>query len=554
MGLDYYPACLIRTLPEVYEEMADAFRDVYGADLRTSELPRVVRFGSWIGGDRDGNPYVTPECTHDALLMARDSILDFYIAAVGELHERLSTSSKQTRASVALAAALEKYEETFARVRFESARRAEEEIYRRFLSFVLHRLNAARERLNASSERLNTSREGLNAARESADSRDDAYTDAAAFAEDLRLLRASLAEGDGGRVARQLVDPLVRQVETFGFHLHTLDVRQHARVHARAAEELARGAGIVDGEMERRGDAETRSRSDLETGRAGDEEAEVLLSPSPRLQVSPSLLSVSLSPTLPVSPSLPPPPSAETSAVLDSLRAVAELKREFPPEAIRSHVISGARGAGDVLRLVWLAEACGVRVAAQARRGDPGLMPVPLFESIEDLRNCPGVCRALWTSKDYAPYLDSWGRRQEVMLGYSDSNKDGGMLTSTWESFKAHRALHEAGRECNGELELFPGRGGNVGRGGGPTHHSIVAQPAGAFSGHVKITEQGEVLNWKYSDTILAERNLELMVAGRLVANNRSAIQSVAPSQASSDGSTPAPAPSLPQPGSAVPP
>src|SRR5205085_7454737 len=179
--------------------------------------------------------------------------------------------------------------------------------------FILHRLNAARERLNVSSERLNTSREGLNAARESADSRGDAYTDAAAFAEDLRLLRASLAGGDGARVARQLVDPLVRQVETFGFHLHTLDVRQHARVHARAAEELARGAGIVDGEMERRGDAETRSRSDLETGRAGDEEAEVLLSPSPRLQVSPSLLSVS--------PSLPSPPSAETSAVLDSLRA-----------------------------------------------------------------------------------------------------------------------------------------------------------------------------------------------------------------------------------------
>src|SRR5438270_8352630 len=232
MGLDYDPACLIRTLPEVYEEMADAFREVYGGDLRTSDLPRVVRFGSWIGGDRDGNPYVTPECTRDALLMARDSILDFYIASVGELHERLSTSAKQSRTSLALAAALEKYEETFPRVRFESARRAEEEIYRRFLSFVLHRLSASRERLNASHESVAMG--------------GDAYPDASTFAEDLRLLRASLDEGDGGRVARQLVDPLVRQVETFGFHLHTLDVRQHARVHARAAEELARGAEIVD--------------------------------------------------------------------------------------------------------------------------------------------------------------------------------------------------------------------------------------------------------------------------------------------------------------------
>jgi phosphoenolpyruvate carboxylase len=171
-----------------------------------------------------------------------------------------------------------------------------------------------------------------------------------------------------------------------------------------------------------------------------------------------------------------------------------------------------------VRRLVWLAESCGVRVAADASAGDPGLMPVPLFESIEDLRNCPEVCRALWTSKEYAPYLDSWGRRQEVMLGYSDSNKDGGMLTSTWEIFKAHRALHAVARECGVRLQLFHGRGGTVGRGGGPTHHSIVAQPAGAFEGSLKITEQGEVLNWKYSEPVLSERNLELMVAASLEA------------------------------------
>jgi phosphoenolpyruvate carboxylase len=143
-------------------------------------------------------------------------------------------------------------------------------------------------------------------------------------------------------------------------------------------------------------------------------------------------------------------------------------------------------------------------------------MPVPLFESIEDLRNAPEICRTLWNSDGYKKLLASWGNTQEVMLGYSDSNKDGGMLTSTWEIFRAHRALHEVAHECGVKLRLFHGRGGTVGRGGGPTHRAIYAQPIGAFDGEIRITEQGEVLHWKYSDVVLAERNLELMVAASL--------------------------------------
>jgi phosphoenolpyruvate carboxylase len=477
MGLDYYHACLIRTVPEIYEEMAEAFVETYGREVGAGELPRVVRFGSWIGGDRDGNPFVTPGCTRDALRMAREVILDFYLAAVDELHERISASTKQAHASVALVSALEEYERTLPTARVESAPESAEEVYRRFLSHVLRRLRASRDAVGAG--------DGAGDCHEA-----DAYTDAEGFAADLRLLRASLAEGQGLRLARLLVDPLVRQVGTFGFHLHTLDVRQHARVHAHAVEELARGARIVDEKGATGNGAGVAEEENNDTVEGAEDGAGAL----------------------------PSAPSSETSAALDGLRAVAELKREFPAESIRSHVISGARGVGDVLRLLWLAEGCGVRVAGEAERGDPGLMPVPLFESIEDLRNCPEVCRALWTAKEYAPYLDSWGRSQEVMLGYSDSNKDGGMLTSTWEIFKAHRALHTVARECGVRLQLFHGRGGTVGRGGGPTHHSIVAQPAGAFSGSLKITEQGEVLNWKYSDPVLAERNMELMVAASLEA------------------------------------
>jgi len=218
--------------------------------------------------------------------------------------------------------------------------------------------------------------------------------------------------------------------------------------------------------------------------------------------------------------SLPAAPSEETVKLLDSLRMVSAIKRDYPAEAIRSYVISGAQSASDVTALVSLAELSGVQVAA-ANGSDPGVMPVPLFESIEDLRNCPDVCRTLWTSNDYTRLLESWERRQEVMLGYSDSNKDGGMLTSTWEIFKAHRALHQVAAECNVKLTLFHGRGGTVGRGGGPTHHAIIAQPQGAFTGQIKITEQGEVMNWKYSDRILAERNLELMIAASLEALSR---------------------------------
>jgi phosphoenolpyruvate carboxylase len=166
--------------------------------------------------------------------------------------------------------------------------------------------------------------------------------------------------------------------------------------------------------------------------------------------------------------------------------------------------------------VIRLAALCGVPVAGSG--DDPGLMPVPLFESIEALRAAAAVMERLWTSAEYETLLDSWGRHQEVMLGYSDSNKDGGMLTSTWELYKAQRELHRVARAANVTLRLFHGRGGTVGRGGGPTHAAILAQPPGDFSGEIRVTEQGEVLNWKYSDPVLAEWNLELMVAASLEA------------------------------------
>lgn len=435
MGLDYFPAVLFDVVPDVYREIAAAFQDSYGTAPPAPTLPRVLRFGSWIGGDRDGNPYVTPAVTRAALRMARETVLDFYIGSLETLVERLSPSTHQVPVSSALHTRLDEYVATVPSLDPEPESRSTAEVYRRFLGYVGSRIRAART----------VPPEG------------HAYPDAAGLVQDLELVRDSLRAHQGERVARLLLDPLLRQVQTFGFHLHALDIRQHARVHRRARNEL--------------------------WGHAADA-------------------------------ALPEPPSEETVQLLDTMRTVAELKRTYPPEAIRTYVISGASSVDDVLTLVRLLESSGVRVAATA--DDPGVMPVPLFESIDDLRACPEICRALWTRPDYRRLLESWNGTQEVMLGYSDSNKDGGMLTSIWEIFKAHRALHRVADECGVRLRLFHGRGGTVGRGGGPTHRAITAQPAGAFHGEIKLTEQGEVLNWKYSDPVLAERSLELMVAASL--------------------------------------
>lgn len=444
MGLDYYSGCLISMLPQLYEEFAAAFSEVYECDFSANELPTFLHFGSWIGGDRDGNPFVTAESTRDALHLARRVILDHYLAVSVDLMDRLSPSARQVAATPALLEEVERYAQRIPQVAPANETRGAEEIYRRFLDYVIQRLRWTREQA----------------------SHVDAYTESSEFAADLTILRDSLAENGAERLASLLLDPLLRQVGTFGFHLHSLDIRQHARVHARAVAELSLGDKRPD----------------------------------------------------PDAIALPATPSEETRSLLQTLRTIAELKREFPVRAIRSYVISGASKVEDILSVIWLARLCGVRVEATTANGDPGIMPVPLFESIEDLRNCPEVCRKLWTAPDYVPLLDSWDRCQEVMLGYSDSNKDGGMLTSAWEIYKAHRALHAVAAECGVKLRLFHGRGGTVGRGGGPTHRAIVAQPEGAFSGSLKLTEQGEVLYWKYSDPVLAERNLELMVAASLEA------------------------------------
>jgi phosphoenolpyruvate carboxylase len=419
MGLDYSQV-LLETVPGLYEEIAEAIRDTYRISAEPHDLPTMLEFGSWIGGDRDGNPHVTAESTEAALALPRRAVIEFYILEMDELRKRLSSSVSHVPISGELRRQLDNYSQ---RLAFDIPDRPDEP-YRQFSSCLTFRLRLALA--------------------QGSDQR--AYRDADEFTNDLGIMRESLKAHKGDRVARLLLDPLLRQARTFGFHLHALDIRQHARVHANTVRALT-------GERDK---------------------------------------------------------TAEARDMLDTLRTIGQLQRVYPPAAMRSYIISGATSPEDVLSFIWLAELAGVEVAR--------LQPVPLFESIDTLQNSADICRQIWKNEAYSRQLDTWNRRQEVMLGYSDSNKDGGMFTSTWELYKAHAALHRCADECNVRLRLFHGRGGTVGRGGGPTHRAITAQPADAFTGEIKITEQGEVLNWKYSDRILAERNLELMIAAALEA------------------------------------
>jgi phosphoenolpyruvate carboxylase len=473
MALDYYESSLFDTLPVLYAEVAAAIAAEYPntdpcapaeatafetSPLSICELPRLIHFGSWIGGDRDGNPFVTPQATREALAMAHSLLLTHYRRRLQNVFEQLASSTQQVPVSTELTALLDRY---LTQLRTAGQNALEErfphESIRLLIACVMMRLGATPQ----------------SAVPVPANPALTPYTRAEDLLSDLATLRTSLIENSGPRLAQMLIDPLLMEVRTYGLHLQTLDIRQHARVHATAVAEISAWTEA----------SATKSLT------------------------------------------LPPALTEQTAEVLDTFRTIAELKQTYSPESIRQYVISGATSAEDVLHVLWLARLGGVKVEAtppdqdgqiDGQIDDPGLQPVPLFESIEDLQNAPAIMRELWTSEAYQPLLKSWNHHQEVMLGYSDSNKDGGMITSTWEIYKAHRALHEVARDCGVTLRLFHGRGGTVGRGGGPTHRAIFAQPMNSFTGELRITEQGEVLNWKYSDVILAERNLELMIAASL--------------------------------------
>ena len=462
-GLSYYDYTFFRELPRLYCMIEDelARQDPASAGKRIASFLRV---GSWIGGDRDGNPFVTAQVLSEATRLQSASALRYYLNELHELGGELSLSMSLVKVSEPLAALAERSSDSSTTRRDEPYRRAIAGIYSRVAKTARHldHVVALRQPLIDAPP----------------------YASAEELSADLETIAQSLEANGGAILARGRLRMLRRAVDVFGFHLAPLDLRQNSDVHERTVAEILAAAspGVEYLKL--------------------DEEARVALLlgelRSPRPLVSPFFIY-----------------SEETAGELALFRKAAEIRKTYGPDAIRTSIISKAQGVSDMLELALLLKEVGL-VSADGRAE---ISLVPLFETIEDLRACVEVMDRLLGIPEYRRLVDHLGREQEVMLGYSDSNKDGGFVTSGWELYKAEIGLVEVFKRHGVRIRLFHGRGGSVGRGGGPSYDAILAQPGGAVQGQIRITEQGEIISSKYSNAEVGRRNLETLASATLEAS-----------------------------------
>lgn len=431
--------------------------------------PSFLRVGSWIGGDRDGNPYVTADSLRLALRRSCESVIVHYLDALHALGAELSISTEIAEAPDAVLELAEKSG--------DNAPSRKDEPYRRAISGIYARLSATHETLC-----------GKPPPRPSALPAQP-YASPAEFDADLRTMAKGLkSKGDGALATGGALGRLIRAVETFGFHLATLDLRQNSDVHERVVAELLKVAGV--------------------------EEDYPGLNESARI----ALLRRELATNRPLGSRFAEY-SEETSSELEIINAAADAHRIYGPEAITAYNISKAQSVSDMLEVNILLKEAGLWRAAQD--GNPphaAIMAVPLFETVADLENAPEVMAAYFRLPEIDAVVKQRGH-QEVMIGYSDSNKDGGYLTSTWGLHQASKALEPIFARAGGSMQLFHGRGGAVGRGGGSSFAAIRAQPPGTVQGRIRITEQGEVIAAKYGTRDVAIANLEAMTSATLLAS-----------------------------------
>ena len=463
-GITYFKETFFTELPRLYIQATQQLQKRYPE--KTWALPPFFRVGSWIGGDRDGNPFVTAEILREALRLQSAAALNHYLDEIHELGGELPLSDLLVTVTPELLALAEHSTD-------HSPQRADEP-YRRALSGIYARLAATSRVL----DQVEPVRHEIGQA--------TPYATPDALRVDLKILANSLKLNGSANLAGGRLRRLMRAAQVFGFHLAPIDLRQNSEVHARSVAELLAGSG-----------------------RCPDYEA---LSENERI----SLLTAEIATPRPLySPYLTY--SDETQGELAIFFSARELRQRYGDAALPNCIISKTDGVSDLLELALLLKESGLLL--------PGAKPqlnvniIPLFETIEDLQKSAATMAGVFTIPAYRELITGRGDEHEVMLGYSDSNKDGGFLTSGWELYKAEIQLAQVFKEHGVRLRLFHGRGGSVGRGGGPTYHAILAQPAGAVSGQIRLTEQGEVISTKYGNADTGRRNLEVLLAATLEAS-----------------------------------
>ncbi len=473
-GLYFCEQTLLRIIPHIYRDLHEALRRHYPD--HAWHVPPVLRFGSWIGGDRDGNPNVTPEVTLETFKLLRLRALHEYAGAIENLGQNLTPSLHVVPCSPELQATLDEYARHFPRLAEVLARRTPFEPYRQFCSYIREKLQNSVAYTQSFQPAWGREHPGLDAPTR--------YAAGSELLNDLRIMDRSLRANKGESIADGLLADVIRQVEVFGLHLMALDIRQHSERHTTALAEVLAAAAVCD--------------------------AYTALSEAERV----ALLSRELQSGRPLIPARPSY-SDETRETIATFRLIHAVLEQFSPNATHTYIISMTRGASDLLAVLLLAK----EATLYSRGKWSQLDVVPLFETREDLANAPQIMEDLFALPAYREHLTLRGNHQEVMVGYSDSNKLAGFLPASWALYSAQRSLCEVADRAGISLELFHGRGGAIGRGGGPANHAILAQPAGTVRGRLKLTEQGEVISDRYGHPGIAARHLQQVLSAVLLAS-----------------------------------
>jgi phosphoenolpyruvate carboxylase len=469
-GLEVVEGALFDLVPSIYRETRDALREVY-PEYR-DRLPPILQFGSWIGGDRDGNPNVTHDTTAAAVRMHQQTVLRCYLERVGALTGRLSQTDAFAPPSAELLAVLKADVAALP----ELAGLPMHEPYRLKCRAIIARLERTRAYLDGVDLRWG---------QEAKAPPGGVYLGGEELRGELVLLAKSLRQAGATAAADGALDDLIRLVEVFGLHLLTLDVRQHSGRHAEALDEIFRAAGVCSNYL--------------------------TLTPDGRL----ALLGPELESTRPLIPTRLEY-GAATVEVVQTFRTIAAILERQCPDAIRTYIISMATEPAHLLEVLLLAREAGLY---DPRAGRSRLDIVPLFETLDALRSATGILGKLLEMPAYRRQLELRGNAQEVMLGYSDSNKESGFLQSTWSLYRAQIELSELALRAGVGVTFFHGRGGAIGRGGGPANRVILAQPHGTIDGRIRITEQGEMIADRYGHHAIAERHVQQLIHAVLLAS-----------------------------------